>query len=311
MNMSAQFLASMLLSLLLPAGIAAAQPAPPDLAAMAAAIREAPVPKEPDAIPLRPANTKAPPEQWLQMGPALAVRNVVNPTLTPYLPDPAKANGVAVIVAPGGAFRMLAMDHEGYKVAQWLADHGVAAFLLKYRLVQTPRDMAGFLSGTAQFMATLPKDETPIFATPEAIEDAQAAVRMVRARAAEWKIDPAKVGFAGFSAGAMTTLDVGMQADLASRPDFIAPIYPPMMARAVPANAPPMFLAVSLDDPLFAQGKALGLIQSWRDAKRPLEVHLYEKGGHGFGMSGMFAGPSLWIDQFHAWMIDRKIITSK
>ena len=269
---------------------------------------EIPAPAEPAAIPLRPAIRKSAPEQWLQMGPVLGVRNVVNPTLTPYLPDPAKATGAAVIVAPGGAFRILAMDHEGYRVAQWLADHGIAAFLLKYRLVPTPRDPAGFGASMGGFMASLPKDESPIFATPEAVEDAQAAVRMVRARAAEWKVDPAKVGFVGFSAGAMTTLDVGMQGDLASRPDFIAPIYPPMMARPVPADAPPMFLAVSLDDSLFAQNKALGLVQSWRTAKRPLEVHLYEKGGHGFGMTGTFAGPALWIDSFRAWMQDRKII---
>ena len=121
-------------------------------------------------------------------------------------------------------------------------------------------------------------------------------------------MDPAKVGMVGFSAGAMTTLDTGMQSDLASRPDFIAPIYPPMMARPVPADAPPMFLAISLDDPLFAQGKAMGLIQSWRTAKRPLEVHLYEKGSHGWGMNNMFAGPTLWIDSFYAWMKDRRII---
>ena len=81
-----------------------------------------------------------------------------------------------------------------------------------------------------------------------------------------------------------------------------------MASRQIPADAPPMFLAISLDDPLFAAGKQLGLIQSWRDAKRPLEVHLYEKGGHGFGMSGRSAGSALWIDAFHAWMKDRKIL---
>lgn len=299
-----------LVAALMPLAPALAQPAPPPAMPpeMAAGIREMPAPSEPNSIPLRPAVRKALPEQWMQFGPTLAVRNVVNPTLTPYLPDPAKATGVAVIVAPGGAFRMLAMEHEGYKVAQWLADHGVAAFLLKYRLVQTPHDLPGYLANSAQFIASLPKDESPIFATPEAVEDAQAAVRMVRARAAEWKVDPAKVGMVGFSAGAMTTLDTGMQSDLASRPDFIAPIYPPMMARPVPADAPPMFLAISLDDPLFAQGKAMGLIQSWRTAKRPLEVHLYEKGSHGWGMNNMFAGPTLWIDSFYAWMKDRRII---
>lgn len=143
---------------------------------------------------------------------------------------------------------------------------------------------------------------------PEALEDALAAIKLVRERSAEWHVTPGKVGFVGFSAGAVTTLGVGLAADAAARPDFIAPIYPPMAARPIPADAPPMFLAISLDDPLFGQGKPLGLIQSWREAKRPLEVHLYEKGGHGFGMSGRFAGAALWIDEFHAWMKERGIL---
>jgi hypothetical protein len=146
--------------------------------------------------------------------------------------------------------------------------------------------------------------ETPA----EALEDAKAAVRLVRARAADWAIDPRRVGFAGFSAGAMTALSVGLVDDTASRPDFIAPIYPPMLALAVPEFAPPMFLAIALDDPLFAVNKDLELIQSWREARRPIEVHLYERGGHGFGMGDMSSSSAMWIDQFYAWMNDRGIV---
>ena len=237
------------------------------------------------------------------------MRNVVDPTLTPVLPDPAKASGAAVIVAPGGAFRFLSMENEGTKVAHWLADHGVAAFVLKYRTVPTPRDIPGFGQNLMGFLSTLPQDPNkPFDPTAEAVEDAQAAVRLVRARAAEWKIDPAKVGFIGYSAGAMTALGVGLAPDAAARPDFIAPVYPPMMARPVPADAPPMFLAVALDDPLFAAKRPLGLIDSWRNAGRPLEVHLYEKGGHGFSMQPQFAGAALVLDQFLAWMRDRRIL---
>jgi acetyl esterase/lipase len=212
-------------------------------------------------------------------------------------------------VAPGGAFRLLAIHHEGEQVARWLADHGIAAFVLKYRLVPTPVPQKEFTMAMGKFMATAVSDKL-LEATPEAVEDGQAAVRMVRARAAEWKIDPAKLGMVGFSAGAMTTLGVGLGSDVAARPDFIAPIYPPMMERPVPANAPPMFLAIALDDPLFSTGKQLGLIDSWRTAKRPLEVHLYEKGSHGFGMSNRSAGSAMWIDQFRAWMVDRKILAA-
>jgi acetyl esterase/lipase len=272
---------------------------------------EVKAPDQKAAIPLLPPNLKAAPEQWeAQMPGDLSVRNVVNPTLMPFLPDPKKATGVAVIVAPGGAFRLLAYQHEGTMVAKWLADHGIAAFVLKYRLVPTPRDSKGFFMAMGEFMKTAvtsPKLETP----PEPLADAQAAVRMVRARAKEWHIDPARVGFVGFSAGAMTTISVGLAPELDARPNFIAPIYPPMMARDVSADAPPMFLAIALDDPLFATGKSLGLIDSWRTAKRPVEAHLYEKGSHGFGMSNRSEGSALWIDEFYAWMKDRGVIKLK
>lgn len=249
------------------------------------------------------------PEQWMTSGPLQGVRNVVNPTLTPVLPDPAKATGAAVIVAPGGAFRFLSMDSEGWAVARWLADRGIAAFVLKYRTVPTPRDEASFGKSLMASMSGPRSDTVPLDPTAEAVEDGLAAVRLVRSRAAEWKVDPAKVGFVGFSAGAMTALGVGLAPDAAARPNFIAPIYPPMMARPVPAGAPPMFLAIALDDPLFAAGgKSLGLIDAWRQAKVPLEVHLYEKGGHGFGMRGVSASSALWIDEFHAWLKDRKIV---
>lgn len=260
------------------------------------------------AIPLRAA-VKGEPEQWMTTGPLQGVRNVINPTLTPILPDPAKATGAAVIIAPGGAFRFLSMDSEGWAVARWLADHGIAAFVLKYRTVPTPRDFAGFGQSLQSAMSGPRRDDAPLPATAEAVEDGLAAVRLVRGRAGQWKVDPARVGFVGFSAGAMTALGVGLASDAAARPNFIAPIYPPMMARPVPAGAPPMFLAIALDDNLFAAGsKSFGLIDAWRQAKVPLEVHLYEKGGHGFGMRGVSAGSALWIDQFHAWLKDRKLI---
>ncbi len=266
----------------------------------------------PGAIPLRPPVRRAAPEQWEMMTLGGSgnrnIRNVVNPTLTPVLPDPAKATGVAVIVAPGGGFRGLAIDHEGFQVARWLAGRGIAAFVLKYRVIATPREANTYLQSVMAEMGKRSPEDTFRDPTPEALEDAQAAIRLVRQRAAEWNIAPGKLGFVGFSAGAVTTLGAGLAADPAARPDFIAPIYPPMSARVVPADAPPMFLAISLDDPLFGQGKPLGLIQSWRDARRPVEVHLYEKGGHGFGMSGRSNGPALWIDSFYAWMKDRTII---
>jgi acetyl esterase/lipase len=270
-------------------------------------------PAEPNAIPLLKTPPKARyPEIWeSQGGDNRVIRNVSNPTLTPFLPDPAKATGAGVIIAPGGAFYMLSIDSEGYKAARWLADHGVAAFVLKYRTQETPPDRSAAMAVMAQRMkgavTSTARPETP----PEALEDAQAAVRLVRARAGEWGIDPTRVGFLGFSAGAMTALSVGLGDDKAARPDFIAPIYPPMSARTVPADAPPMFVAIALDDPLFAKGKPLGLIDSWRNAGRPVEAHLYEHGGHGFGMISRYAGPALWPEEFSAWMKDRGLLKAK
>jgi acetyl esterase/lipase len=151
------------------------------------------------AIALR-TPLKGEPEQWMTTGPLQGVRNVVNPTLTPVLPDPAKATGAAVIVAPGGAFRFLSMDSEGWAVARWLADRGVAAFVLKYRTVPTPRDEAGFGKSLMTVMSGPRSDTIPLDATAEAVEDAATAVRLVRTRATEWKVDTGKFGFVGFSA---------------------------------------------------------------------------------------------------------------
>lgn len=294
----------------------------------AAPLAAQPVPWEtplrPAQIPLRAPAPGSQPEQWhTNRSGTHAVRNVAAPTLEPFLPDPAKATGVAVIVAPGGGFTTLEMENEGYPVARWLADHGIAAFVLKYRLSQTPRDHQAFLDylrvqNTPPVAGTTPQPAAPAL-SPErqkaldaAREDGQAAVRLVRARAGEWKIDPAKVGMVGFSAGAYTTVAVTLADDRAARPDFIAPIYGSLAARDVPADAPPMFVAVAFDDPLMmrnsAPGNSFGLIESWRAAKRPVEAHFYERGGHGFGMIKKGVASAMWIDQFLAWMQDRQIV---
>lgn len=274
---------------------------------------ELPAPAEPGAIALRPAARGGQPEQWEPFGyggqQIRIVRNVTAPTLTPVLPDPARATGVAVIVAPGGGFRMLSMDSEGYLVARWLADHGIAAFVLKYRTVPVPRDQAGFHRALAALLSTpasaMQGQPTP----PDSVEDGLAAIQAVRARAAQYRIDPARVGFLGFSAGAMVAVEMGLARDASARPNFIAPIYPPLWGRDVPADAPPMFLAIALDDPLFARGgEALDLLQSWRRAGRPVEAHLYGQGGHGFGMTATQNATGLWPEELLAWLRDRRIL---
>ncbi|MCB2079936.1 MAG: alpha/beta hydrolase [Novosphingobium sp.] len=262
-------------------------------------------------VALREPVGNAPPEQWEDRPvEGKGVRNVVNPTLTPFLPATDKSNGLALIVAPGGGFVNLAFDNEGVRVARHLAENGIAAFVLKYRLRPTPRDEKEYRSSLAKLMSggsdRKPGGDRPEISTPhEAVDDALAAVRLVRSNATKWGIDPAKIGMIGFSAGAMTTLGAGLSDDAASRPDFIAPIYGPRDPGPVSRDAPPLFLAIALDDPLFRFDQTQAVIDGWRSAGRPYEVHLYEKGGHGFGMRPRSAATELWMDQFLAWMKDR------
>ncbi len=243
-------------------------------------------------------------ESWHSQYGSVFARNVTVATLTPFLPDPAKATGAAVIVTPGGGFRTLSMENEGWQVAQALADRGVAAFVLKYRLVQTPADMAGFeasmremFSGTA---ARPPAPQDSAVALAPQIADARAAFALVRTRAKEWHVDPDRIGMIGFSAGAMLTMATTLYGDDA-KPAFIADIYGPLAPVTVPADAPPLFIALAADDPLFGNS-GYGLIDSWRAAKHPVEFHLYEQGGHGFGMYKKETTSTGWFDAYVRWL---------
>jgi acetyl esterase/lipase len=180
--------AALLTAVLICTGTATAQPADAERATASAITRIAP-PADPDAIALYPgvapgSEGRSIVERWARMGNGeTSVRNVTRPTLTPFLPDPAKATGAAVIVAPGGAFKMLSMDNEGWPVARWLAAHGIAAFVLKYRLNETPDDEAGFMREIGATFTAAATGSGPGIAEPRATQDAQAALRMVRAGA--------------------------------------------------------------------------------------------------------------------------------
>jgi acetyl esterase/lipase len=246
------------------------------------------------------------PESWYHQYGKNFARNVTVATLTPFLPDPSKATGTAVIVAPGGGFRSLSMENEGSDVARALAARGVAAFVLKYRLVQTPVRMADFEQSMAAMFAGAGRPRAQAGAPPAGpslapqLADSRAAFALVRKRASEWHVDPARVGMVGFSAGAMLTLQTALQAP-ETKPAFIGIIYGPLQAVTVPAEAPPMFVALAADDPLFG-GRGMGLIESWTAAKRPLEFHLYEQGGHGFGMYPKTTTSTGWFDAFVSWL---------
>lgn len=263
-------------------------------------------PAQPDAIVLGtgplPGATAG--EAWhRQYGSAFA-RNVAVATLTPFLPDPAKATGTAVIVAPGGGFTTLSMQNEGWDVAKALAARGVAAFVLKYRLNPTPADTTAYQqSERARFTGGAMPRPTPaqmMANLAPQIADARAAFALVRSRAGAWHVDPARMGMVGFSAGAMLTLATSLEGQEA-KPAFIGTIYGPLTAMTVPADAPPLFVALAADDPLFGNA-GFGLIDSWRAAKRPVEFHLFEQGGHGFGMYPKSTTSTGWFDAFARWM---------
>jgi len=268
-------------------------------------------PEEPGAIALYPSSKEtAASEQWVRFGGDYAVRNVTRPTLTPFLPKVGKATGEAVIVAPGGAFILLAMDLEGWSVARALADRGITAFVLKYRLNETPADQKAFdeFAGRrfAEIMRLAPTGQmAPDAVEPRATDDALAAIKFVRANAKRWGVDPSRVGMMGFSAGAMTTINASLAENAADRPAFAAAIYPPMRPVTVPVDAPPLFAAIAIDDEMFGQ-QGFALVESWHRAKRPVELHAYERGGHGFGVGRPGTTTALMLDEFMAWLQLRK-----
>lgn len=244
-------------------------------------------------------------EIWHEDSGLLAVRNVTRPTLTPILPV-GRSTGTAIIIAPGGAFLGLAIEKEGWEIARWFANQGVTAFVLKYRTLPTPvdqavfvRDLGRLVRGEVTFAQTGfgPPKDTP----PEALSDGLAALRYVRAHATDYGIDPHKVGFMGFSAGGFLTRSVVTNAG-ADMPNFVAPIYPRMASMDVPANAPPMFVAIAADDYLLAGETGFPLISDYRTARRSIEFHLLQSGGHGFGAGKPGTPTEGWLDLMLRWM---------
>src|SRR5499426_2269277 len=200
------------------------------------------------------------------------VFNVVTPTLTAYLPEKAKATGTGVIIAPGGAFVALAIDHEGHKVARWFQDKGIAAFVLKYRIMEKRGE--GIPSG-------MNMDEAGKYGIADGIQ----ALKVVRQHASDWGVSPERVGFMGFSAGAMVTTGALLQQDAAARPSFAAMIYggPFGVMPAIPAKLPPMFLAWAQDDDVALQ-PVVKFYEALRSSGQKPDVHIFSTGGHGFGM---------------------------
>jgi acetyl esterase/lipase len=216
------------------------------------------------------------PEKVDQSNGKFDVTNIHNPSITPYLPKPDKSTGTAIIIAPGGGHRMLCLGHEGGALAQWFADHGIAAFVLRYRLAREQG-------------STYTVDE-------HAMLDTRRAIRLVRSRAAEWNINSTRIGILGFSAGGELAALAAMQSDagdanasdvidrVASRPDFQVLIYPGSSKRfTVEADMPPAFIALGENDRADISVGMAQLFLKYKEAKVPCELHIYSGVGHGFG----------------------------
>lgn len=227
--------------------------------------------------------------------------NVSDPTISVYLPAKDKANGCAVVVAPGGGFSILAIEHEGTQTCEWLQSIGVTAVLLKYRVptreMQTPANLAAF-------------------------QDGQRAVSLVRSMAGEWNIDPNRVGMLGFSAGGQLTAFVSLAAKrlydpidkadvLPFKPNFAVLVYPGGVIDKggelkpdfqVTKDAPPMCLVHATND---SSENSVALYSACKKAGVPAEMHLYASGGHGFGMNKIPHPAATWPDRVSDWMVAR------
>jgi len=225
------------------------------------------------------------------------ISNIHNPSLTPFLPPAGTAPTAAVIVAPGGAHRFLTIDNEGYDVARWLSAHGIAAFVLKNRLAH---------------------DTNSVYKVEiHELQDAQRALRLIHARALEWNINTNAIGILGFSAGGEVAALAAMRYDAGQpdaadpvdrqpcRPDFQALIYPGnSKSIVVTSNSPPAFLACASDDrPDISEGLPAVYLK-FKQAHVPVELHIFTKGGHGFGIRKRPLAVSSWPTCFDAWLQD-------
>lgn len=241
--------------------------------------------------------------------PVLRISNVTKPTLTVYKPAADKDTGAAVLICPGGGYQILAWDLEGVEVAEWLNTLGVTGIVMKYR---TPR------------RKNLPKHQAPL-------QDAQRALSLIRSRAKEWKIDPDRLGILGFSAGGHLSATTSTNSDrrsytavddadkLSCRPDFTILVYPAYLTGdkkgsktlapelRIDKNTPPMFLAHAYNDPWTAADTAR-LFIALKEANVPAELHIYNSGGHGFGLRPTDDTSSTWPKRCEEWLRIRGLL---
>jgi acetyl esterase/lipase len=252
------------------------------------------------------------------------ISNVSDPTVTVYLPPPATGAGTAVVVAPGGALRVLGWDNEGVKVAQWLNSKGIAALVLKYRTLQTTPGGgrgrgaappgAGGSAGSRKELEIRNGNANPEPDDPAlrevlqmAVADAQRAIRLARRNATAWRIDSGRVGIMGFSAGGGIAVGTALAERSDASPDFLVSLYGPSLQDVnVPAHAPPLFVAVGSSHFNVTNG-CLALFAAWKAAGKPAEIHVYDQVSAGFGMTKRGLPVDSWSDRLLEWLVARKL----
>lgn len=253
-----------------------------------------------------------------------AISNVVEPTITVYLPEAAIANGAAVLILPGGGLRGLGWRNS-IQQAQWLNGLGVAAIILKYRTLQIEPAAPGARTTSRQDGPELPvgleirnANANPDPTNPAlsqvlemAVADAQNAMRLVRQNAVEWRINPDKVGMMGLSAGGGVAVGAVIADAPGTAPNFLVSLYGPSLQDVVvPADAPPLFIAVGADHQPVANG-LMALHSVWKDAGRSSELHIYDGVRQGLGAWGGDAPVERWPDRLQEWLIAKAIIPTE
>jgi acetyl esterase/lipase len=254
-------------------------------------------------------------EQWKQkettihMGPMASTVNVTSPTLTAYLPDPAKATGTAVIIASGGGFLFLGSEKD---VAEWLAARGIAAFDLKYRTAPLEGENEAQLgqSGRARFAAQLANHSLILEDGKYGIADGIQAIKVLREHSAELGISPDRIVFMGFSAGGMITEYAAVNPDTSTRPNYAAPIYgaPFPDVPPIPKGVPPVFMEMAQDDNL-AGPQIVAFYDALKAAGYKPEFHIYEHGGHGWSMRRQGTTSDHWLEEFYWWLESHGLTT--
>lgn len=241
------------------------------------------------------------------------ITNVSEPSIDIYQPTNYK-NGTTVVIAPGGGLYALSIVNEGKKVAKWLNDKGITAVILKYRLVPTQKKEAiqEYKNLSKNHPEKLQENVSKVI--PYSIKDGLTAISYLREHAVTYGINPNKIGFMGFSAGGAVAMGVAYNYTEKNRPDFLVPVYPWTSKYPVQkpqTDSPPIFIVCASNDPLDLAMGSIHIYKSWKEFDLNAELHMYAKGGHGFGLKTTGKPTDTWIERFYDWGVNENLITPK